>query len=118
MGMFDTIYCSYDLGPGFYNKALQTKGLECLMVEYWLDPLGRLFEIDYTGTQDYVDVPEKERTALWNIFEIVPNGNRGKIKPINVTATIEVYPSVWTAHYAAYPRQNITFIGGQICTKT
>ena len=117
MGMFDTIHCNYDLGPGFYNRDLQTKGLECLMVEFWLDPVGQLWEIDYTGTQDYIDVPEEERTAPWNIFDIVPNGNHGRIKPYPITTTIEVYPACWTAHYAAYPRQNITFIEGRLCMK-
>lgn len=118
MGMFDTIYCSYDLGPGFHRKSLQTKGLECLMVEYWLDPAGYLYEIDYSGTQDYVNVPEEERSAPWNSFKIVPNGNHGKIRAIDVTATIEVYPSVWDCHYSAFPRQTITFIRGKLCTKT
>lgn len=115
MGMFDTIYCSYDLGTSFYGRSLQTKGLECLMVEYWLDPAGQLFEIDYSGTQDYVEVPEEQRTAPWNIFDIVPNGKRGKIKPVDVTATIEVYPTVWDCYYAPYPRENITFIRGKLC---
>ena len=88
------------------------------MVEYWLDPNGQLFEIDYSGTQDYVDVPEEERAAPWDTFKIVPNGNRGKIKPVFVTTTIEVYPTVWQCHYAPYPRQYITFIGGKLCMKS
>ena len=60
MGMYDTIRSSYDLGPGF-QKELQTKDLECLMVDYWISPSGRLYEIDYSGTSDFVDVPEEER---------------------------------------------------------
>ena len=58
MGMFDTVRSSYDLGPGFWMRDLQTKDLECLMCEYWIDPLGQLFEIDYTGTQDFLELTE------------------------------------------------------------
>tara|TARA_B100000925_G_C21721055_1_gene350923 strand:- start:73 stop:210 length:138 start_codon:yes stop_codon:yes gene_type:complete len=43
MGMFDTIRSSYDLGPGFWNKELQTKDLESIMATYWIDPLGQFF---------------------------------------------------------------------------
>ena len=104
MGMFDTIRSSYDLGPGFH-KDLQTKDLECLMMTYWIDPAGHLFEIDYSGTQDF----ELNGAVGW---DVVPNGTHGKVRPVYITTTIEVYPAKWDAHYAAYPRQNITFIDG------
>ena len=48
MGMFDTIRSSYDLGPGFWNKELQTKDLTCTLSVYWISPNGELFEIDYS----------------------------------------------------------------------
>ena len=35
MGMFDTIRCSFDLGPGVWNRDLQTKCLENFMTDYW-----------------------------------------------------------------------------------
>ena len=112
MGMFDTIRCSYDLGPGFWNRQLQTKDIECLMIEFWLDPAGRLFEIDYSGTQDFVDILEEEMTAPWNTFEPVPNGNHGKVRPYYLTKTIKVYPSVWDCKYAAYPTCQLLFKDG------
>jgi len=55
MGMFDTVRSSYDLGPGF-QKDLQTKDLDCCMNEYWIDPSGRLFEIDFSGTHDFLEI--------------------------------------------------------------
>jgi len=113
MGMFDTIRSSYDLGPGF-QKDLQTKDLGSLMGEYWITPSGQLYEIDYSGTSDFVDVPEEERTAPWNTFESVPNGNHGKIRPCYITKTIEVYPSTWEAHYAPYPSKMLVFLEGVI----
>jgi len=114
MGMFDTIKCNYDLGPGFWNRTLQTKDLDCLMVDYWLDPAGKLFEIDYSGTQDFVDVPDDEMNMPWNTFKWVPNGNHGKVKPIYITKIILVYPSVWDCKYAPYPSCRVRFENGII----
>ena len=54
MGMFDSIHCSYDLGAGFHHKTLQTKDLHNQMVEYWLSPVGQLYELDFAGTQSWV----------------------------------------------------------------
>jgi len=110
MGMFDTIHCNYDLGPSFHNRDLQTKDLECFMSEYWLDPSGQLWQIDYSGTQDFID---RDPFPMWE-----PNGNHGKVKPFYITKDIEVYPAEWNAHYAAYPRQTITFVEGKLCMKS
>lgn len=119
MGMFDRIHCSYDLGSGFHNRTLQTKDMECMMGEYWLDPAGNLWDIDYTGTHDFIEIPEDEidKNFPWNSFKSVPNGNHGRVKPYCFTGTIEVYPEKWDCHYAAYPRQSITFVWGKLCTK-
>jgi|TARA_B100000085_G_C18540889_1_gene511872 hypothetical protein len=107
MGMFDTIRSSYDLGPGFWNKELQTKDLDNIMANYWIDPAGHLFEVDYSGTRDF-DI-QTTPEYRWNV---VPNGNHGKVKPIFYSGEIEVYPSQWTAYYSAFPRMKIKFIDG------
>jgi len=109
MGMFDTIRCSFDLGPGFWNRELQTKSLENFMTEYWLDPKGRLFEIDYSGTTDYI----MDDNELFG-YRLTPNGNHGKIKPTAITKYIEVYPATWDCKYSPFPRQIIHLINGQL----
>lgn len=118
MGMFDTIHCSYDLGAGFYNRDLQTKDLECTMAEYWLCPQGYLYELDYAGTSDFIELMPGDDgyndTALWTNFRLISNGNRGRIKPHRITDYVEVYPANWTAHYAAFPRLRIHFIDGKL----
>ena len=114
MGMYDTVRSSYDLGPGF-RKDLQTKDLECCMHEYWISPAGQLFEIDYSGTQDFEEIPEEERKSPWNLFKSVPNGTHGKVRPVTqLFKTVEIYPSVWDAHYAPFPRLILFFDGGII----
>jgi hypothetical protein len=112
MGMFDRIHCTYDLGPGFYNKTLQTKDIECMMAVFWLDPGGHLYEIDYSGTSDFVEDPDQ-----FLGFGHKKNGNHGKIRPFYFTGDVEVYPENWDCKYAAYPRQKITFLWGELCTK-
>ena len=118
MGMFDTIHCSYDLGPGFYNRDLQTKDLECLMADFWLCPRGYLYELDYAGTSDFVELFPGDvgyhETATWANFRWISNGNRGRIKPYRITDYVEVYPACWTANYAAFPRKRIHFIDGKL----
>jgi len=105
MGMFDTIVCYYDLGAGFYRKPLQTKCLDQWMGTFFLDPKGHLWEIDYSDTQDF---------SRENPKGYVPNGLHGKVRPYYVTATIEVYPAVWDAHYAPFPRLMLEFVQGQL----
>jgi hypothetical protein len=104
MGLFDTVRSSYDLGPGLWNKDLQTKDLVCLMCEYWIDPAGRLFEIDYSGTQDY--------TADFTHY--YANGNHGRVSPVEITKTIECYPAKWDCYYAPFPSIKITLCDGII----
>ncbi|AEZ65624.1 hypothetical protein [Cyanophage S-TIM5] len=111
MGMFDTIRSSYDLGPGF-TKELQTRDLSGLCECFWIDPQGRLFRIDYTGTQDWEKTPTEERTGHLDVYRSVPNGQRGRVCPYIMNGTIEVYPSKWTAYYAPFPRKLITFRDG------
>lgn len=103
MGMFDTIMCSYDLGPGFWNRPLQTKDLLNMMDEYWLDPKGRLWQYDYSGTYDY---DEK--------FRFVKNGRRGAIRPHLLTHTITVYPVKWDSKYCPFPEMIVSFCSGVI----
>ena len=103
MGMFDTIMCSYDLGPGFWNRPLQTKDLLNMMDEYWLDPKGRLWQYDYSGTYDYDGK-----------FRPVKNGRRGAIRPHLLTHSITVYPAKWDSKYCAFPEVIVSFCSGVI----
>lgn len=114
MGMYDTVRSSYDLGPGWLNKELQTKDLDCCMNEYWISPEGQLFEIDYSHTYDFVDIPEEERVRPWNVFKTVPNGNHGKVRPVYIFKVVELYPAKWDAHYAKWPSCHVYFKDGMI----
>lgn len=115
--MYDTIKSSYDLGPGF-NKELQTKDLGCLCSHFWIDPEGKLFQVDYTGTQYWEKTPVEERKNFFDTFRTVPNGQRGRVSPYIINLTIEVYPAKWTAYYAPFPRKLVTFKDGVISVES
>lgn len=106
MGMFDTVKSSYNLGPDFQDKELQTKDLGALMGTYWIDPIGRLFHIDYSGTFDF-----KWTTTKW---VTIKNSNHGRVSPVIFTGVIEVYPSVWEHRNIPFPIKSIKFIDGVI----
>ncbi len=113
MGMYDTVRSSYDLGPGWLNKELQTKDLACFMTEYWISPTGQLFEIDYTGTQDFV-ITECENDDLMSMFKTKSNGNRGVVRPVFAFKEVELYPAEWDAHYCKWPSCHVLFWDGMI----
>jgi hypothetical protein len=112
MGLYDTVRSSYDLGPGWLNKELQTKDLDCCMSEYWISPEGQLFEIDYSGTQDFV-LTEEDNTIIPRI-KYTPNGNHGKVRPVFAFKVVELYPAKWDAHYAKWPSCHVYFWDGMI----
>lgn len=114
MGMYDTIYPSYDLGPGALSKELQCKDLECCMSEYWIDPEGKLYLIDYSGTQDMVDNPDEDRGEISLPWTWIRNGNHGRVRPVYLSKTIDVYPTQWDCKYAPYPTLRICFRHGKI----
>jgi hypothetical protein len=116
MGMFDTVRSSYDLGPGWLNKELQTKDLDCCMAEYWISPAGQLFELDYSGTHDFEETPIENKPTRFPLtgFKWVPNGNRGKVHPVFAFKVVELYPAKWDAHYAKWPSCHVHFWDGMI----
>jgi len=122
MGMFDYFRSSFDLGEDFTNVECHTKDIEDdiggTMTDYWLDPAGYLYVIDYSHTQDLKIYnpgdPEYNEDRKWLNFEWVPNGNHGKIKLFPLTKYIEVYPSRWDGDWNDWPRCKIHFKYGRL----
>ena len=74
------------------------------MCEYWIDPAGKLYEVDYSYTQDFTE----------NLLGYTPNGRHGKVRPIYHTGVVEVYPEKWDCYYAPFPSCHLTFVDGII----
>ena len=97
MGMFDTIINSCDLGEDYTGCTLQTKDLNCIMSEYWLDPNGNLYEIDFQGTQSFEWNQHSDHTTP--IVRAKPNGTRGRVKTCYLSAYIKVIPQDKSVDY-------------------
>jgi len=91
MGLYSTIYSSYEkLGPDFIGE-FQTKNLESLMDEYWLSPKGELFFIDY---KDCFTVSQnKFPKNFLDTIERRPTGTNAKMTPVNYTGELTMYKS-------------------------
>ena len=77
MGLFDTVYSSYDLGAEMTGVELQTKAFDSFMGYFWIDPKGRLFEVSHDGTHNLEDDPDRHFFP----YKWVPNGKHGKVIP-------------------------------------
>jgi hypothetical protein len=111
--MYDTVRSSYPLGEQFTGE-LQTKDIEPMLggslTHYWISPAGELYEMDYRETQDLE--PDPSRTFF--PYKWVPNGNHGKVKVLNITRSVEVYPSSFDGHWEDLPRVTLFFVKGKL----
>lgn len=112
MGMFDYVRSSYKLGKEFEGMN-QTKSIDRYdggsLREHWIDPSGRIWAIDYSGTQDFV--PDNESPMY---FTYAPNGNHGRVTPLFITDYVEIYPEKYYGPYLDTPRCRIHFVNGVI----
>ena len=121
--MFDYLRSSYDLGPEFTNVRCQTKDIEegigGTMSQYWLSPDGQLYWIDYSHTADFVELKEgdegyREGKLGFLNFKWIPNGTHGKVRPMNITKYITVYPEQWEGKWEDWIECRIHFKEGKL----
>lgn len=127
MGMFDWVRCSTLLddrvGP---SDVFQTKDLDCCLETFWVDPNGRLWRIDESGTYDFLEESEediiaaRERKEWLSPFRPIPNGNHGKVTPHCLTRTVRIYPSDWRSkikdklYHSDWPEYELVFRDGEL----
>jgi hypothetical protein len=113
MGLFDYVRSSYPLGEAFTGP-LQTKDIEPFcggsMTHYWISPAGELYEVDNVGTQDMVPDPSK----AFFPYRWVPNGNHGRVRAVNLTKSVDVYPASFNGNWKDWPTVTIFFVNGII----
>ena len=105
VGIYDTIFSTFDLGPGFWNRELRTQDLDGYLANYWIDPKGFLWSIDYSGTYSFEDS---------KTITVVKNTNHGKISPFYLNKQLELYPAIWKTYYAPTPRAYVKFEDGHV----
>jgi len=96
------------------------------MDTYWIDPSGRLWRTDESGTYDIVeesaeDIFKARENRQWLApFRPVPNGQHGRVIPHRLTRTIRIYPSDWRSkikdklYHSDWPEYELTFRDGEL----
>lgn len=94
--LFDYVRCSMDIGV-LTDVTCETISLGGNMGRYWIDPSGRLFQIDYEGTHDFVIItessPEYDHQYSWRNTSVKPNGSRGAVAPVLFTGVLYLSPN-------------------------
>ena len=103
---YDIVHSSYDFGPGMWNKTFHAH-IKDICANYWIDPSGRLFELSWSGTQDFVSDVDG------NVITI-PNGNRGRVCVSNYSGSMELWIANWKAWYAPTPCLTVFFELGEV----
>ena len=92
MGMYDTVRCDYPLTPELTGVECQSKDFDPYggrMTDYYIDPDGTVWHIDYYGTTEYVRDPTGHKP--WG-YKRLPTGRRGRVKPHRITSYVSIYP--------------------------
>lgn len=127
MGLFDWVRCAAPLDSRVNSQDIfQTKSLDCCMSMYWIDPSGQLWQIDESGTYDFVEESEEninnaiEKKKWFPSFYTRPNGAHGKVRAHHATQTISIYPSDWRSklkdklYHSDWPEYDLTFRNGKL----
>lgn len=120
MGMFDYVRSSYPLGEAFTNTECQSKDMERgiggTMSQYWIDPAGRLWRVDYRDAFEFGEDPDwvDDGSKLGALFKykFLPNGEHGKLVPQYLTDYVCIYPSQWEGEWKDWPTCRIHFSNG------
>jgi len=123
MGMFDYVRCDYPLTPDFVGEC-QTKDI-CgdiggTMSEYYIDPGGGFWYIDYYGTYDYV-IKEKSGGSIVDLFrrERIRTGKHGKVRPLfGYTNYLIIYPTQHEGSWQTCPEARLHIVEGRVLSFT
>jgi len=111
MGMFDTVRCDYEIAPGITGVECQTKDIMSdlggTLSEYYIDPAGKMWYIDYHGTYEL----EPRDNTIFRMKR-VSTGQHGKVKPMfGFTSYLTIYPVGSSNHWL---KARLHIVGGQV----
>ena len=84
MKLHDTVRSSYRELPGSF----ETVGLDCCLSDFYLDPAGRLWRSDVTGTHDICMDPTMPSAKAR--IKFIPNGGKGRVSPVLLSRKVVV----------------------------
>ena len=86
MGMFDTVYSDYKIFGKPLDTRMQTKSFENFLTQYYIDPVGQIFKVDYNSTFS-IKVSEEPPFVT-----TIPTEQSGKVSPSDYTGKLRVWP--------------------------
>ena len=116
MGMFDYVRCDYPVCGSTFHKC-QSKSMDPCggsMAQFYIDPEGGVWEVDYSGTQHFYEIPPEERKYTWNLYSTKPNGTHGKVKRYNLTNYVIIYPCDYEGPYEEWPEARLHIVDGKV----
>jgi hypothetical protein len=118
--MFDYVRCDYPITPEFVGEC-QTKDIDGdiggTMSDYYIDPSGRFWFIDYYGTTEYVINEDAEN--LFNKWKRVPTGKRGTVRHLHgYTNYFTIYPAQHEGSWETWPEARLHIVEGQVLSFT
>ena len=113
MGMYDNIISSYPLGDRYTGVQCQTKDIDPewygTMSQYWISPNGELFIISFTDVFEFV---RSENRPFG--FDRVPTGKHGRVRPVELTSYIHIYPEKESLAEVNWRKLRLHFIDGKL----
>jgi len=104
--LYDTVYSSYDFGPGLWNKTFYAH-IDDTCSNWWINPNGQLFRLSWNDTYDFMEGEDGN-------FKTVPNGNRGRVCVSEFSGKMELWIAEWKAWYAPTPAIDVFFDLGEV----
>ena len=114
MGLFDEVRSSYPLIDDVSDLHLQTKDLDCLMLNYWISPAGQLYEVRISDAYTSQAVEVGSRKHPWQLIKWVRNGKHGTVSPCTHTALVRLYPAQWQGDWENWPECKVYLRNGVI----
>ena len=104
--LYDTVYSSYDFGPGLWNKTFYAH-IDDTCSNWWINPKGQLFRLSWNDTYDFMEAEDGK-------FTTVPNGRRGRVCASEFSGKVELWIAEWKSWYAPTPAINVFFDLGEV----
>lgn len=114
MGMYDTVRCDYPITPELTGVECQSKDFDPYggrMTDYYIDPNGIVWHIDYYGTTEYVRDPTGDKP--WG-YKRLPTGRRGRVKPHRITSYVSIYPVDYRGRWEDVPEARLHIVDGRV----
>ena len=118
MGMFDKVRCDYPIDGDTFRDC-QTKTIDPefggTMDLYYIDPVGTVWQVDYSGTAEYRRGrirPDENRVLPF--FRRIATGKHGRVRLADLTGYVVIYPSDYEGPWEEWPEVRLHIVKGKV----